>query len=62
MTFIDQFNSKADMLMEKLRLSADGKTPIRLFDEINHATLDAIAQVTLFVLSVDEYLINIFIN
>ena len=46
MTFVEQFNSKADILMERLRSMADGKTQILLFKEINHATLDAIALVS----------------
>ena len=45
MTFVAQFNYKADILMEKLAKSADGKTMVNLFKEINHTTLDAIAQV-----------------
>ena len=45
MTFVNQFNTKADMLMDRLRTLADGKTIVNLFTEINHATLDAIAQV-----------------
>ncbi len=31
--------------MERLRLFADGKMVVTLFNEINHATLDAIAQI-----------------
>jgi hypothetical protein len=31
--------------MERLRTFADGKTTVTLFNEINHATLDAIAQI-----------------
>ena len=45
MTFFDQFNSKADILTEKLRAKADGKTVITLLDEFNRVALDAIAQV-----------------
>jgi hypothetical protein len=45
MTFVNQFNSKADILMEKLRKYADGKTQVELLKEFNKATLDAIAQV-----------------
>lgn len=45
MEFVGQFNQKADILMEKLRSMADGKTVISLFPEINRATLDAIALV-----------------
>ncbi len=44
-TFIDQFNIKADMLMERLRSMSDGKTMVNLLNELNHTTLDAIAQV-----------------
>lgn len=44
-TFIDQFNVKADMLSERLRSMADGKTMINLLNELNNTTLDAIAQV-----------------
>jgi hypothetical protein len=47
MTFVNQFNTKADMLLERLRLFSDGKTVVSLFKELNHATLDAIAQVIL---------------
>ncbi len=42
MTFVDQFNQKADMLMERLRSMADGKTRVNLLAEMNHATLDAV--------------------
>jgi hypothetical protein len=42
MTFVEQFNQKADQLMDRLRTMADGETSIRLFDEFNGATLDAV--------------------
>ena len=45
MSFVDQFNVKANSLMERFRSMADGKQIINLFTEFNHATLDAIAQV-----------------
>jgi hypothetical protein len=45
MTFVNQFNSKADILMEKFRKYSDGKTQVELLKEFNKATLDAIAQV-----------------
>lgn len=45
MNFVGQFNSKADVLMEKLSKLADDKTVVNLFNEINRATLDAIALV-----------------
>lgn len=45
MAFVNQFNSKSDHLMNKLRTKADGKTVITLWDEFNRVSLDAIAQV-----------------
>ncbi len=48
MTFVNQFNTKADILTEKLRTKADGKTIINLLDEFNRVALDAIAQVAAF--------------
>ena len=45
MTFVKQFNQTADILTERLRSFADGKTCIELFPELNHATLDAIGEV-----------------
>lgn len=47
MNFVSQFNNKADVLMDKLMKLADGITPVNLFNEINRATLDAIALVNL---------------
>jgi hypothetical protein len=40
-----EFNAKGDILMEHLRLKADGKQIITLLKEFNHAALDAIASV-----------------
>ena len=45
MTFVDQFNIKADTLTDRLKNLADGKTIVDLSTEFNHAALDAIAQV-----------------
>lgn len=45
MTSLNEINSKADILLERLRSLADGKTSVNLFDEINHAALDIIASV-----------------
>lgn len=45
MTFVQQFNTISDILMENLRLQADGVTVVKLFNEMNRATLDAIALV-----------------
>ena len=42
---MNEFNQKGDILIEKLRSLADGKTVFALFKEINHAALDAIASV-----------------
>lgn len=53
MDFVGQFNSKADILMEKLSKLADGKTAIHLFNEINRATLDAIALIA-FGMNIDS--------
>jgi hypothetical protein len=44
-TFIDQFNVKADILMDRLRSMADGKTIVLLLNELNNTALDAIVQV-----------------
>lgn len=45
MTLVGHFNEIVDMLAEKLRTKADGKTTINFFNEINRATLDSIALV-----------------
>lgn len=45
-TFVDHFNQIVDTLSEKLRSKADNKTVICLLNEINRATLDAIAIVS----------------
>ena len=45
MDSVSEFNAKADILMERLRSLADGKTVVRLFKELNHTTFDAIAAV-----------------
>ncbi len=48
---LEEFNLKADLLMERFRSLADGKTVVTLFNEINRAALDIIASVNLFILS-----------
>ena len=45
MTFMTEFNSKADILVEYLKTKADGKTEIVLIDHFNDTTLDIIASV-----------------
>ena len=50
MTFVDHFNQITDILNDKLRTMADGKTTVHLFNEINKATLDAIALVNKVIL------------
>ena len=42
---MSEFNAKGDILMEHLRLKADGKQVVTLLKEFNHAALDAIASV-----------------
>lgn len=44
---MDEFNAKSDILMNKLRTLADGKTVFRMLDELNNLTLDVIASVSL---------------
>ncbi len=42
---MDEFNLKSNLLLEKLRLLADGKKEITLLNEFHHVTLDVIATV-----------------
>nr|UOU03254.1 cytochrome P450 3049B2 [Brachionus rubens] len=42
-SFNEVFNHKSDILMDKLRNYADGKTIIKILDEFNNLTLDVIA-------------------
>ena len=44
-SFMDEYNSKSDLLLEKLRISADGRKEITLLNEFHHVTLDVIATV-----------------
>jgi len=46
MNFMNEFNSKGDILLERLRTLADGKTQVVLLNELNRTTLDAIASVS----------------
>lgn len=52
MSCLKEFNSKTDILMDKLRTLADGKTQVVLFKEINRMTLDIISSVA-FGFSID---------
>lgn len=45
---MNEFNSKADILVEFLKKKADGKTEIKLIDILNHTALDIIASVNIF--------------
>ena len=45
MTFMNEFNAKADILAKFLKKRADGKSEIILLDELNHTALDIIASV-----------------
>lgn len=42
---MNEFNSIADMLIERLRSMADGKTSICLYNEISRAAMDMISSV-----------------
>lgn len=42
---LKEFNNKTDILTQKLRPLADGKTRISLYKEINRLTLDIISSV-----------------
>lgn len=42
MTFVKQFNTISDTVLDNLRQKADGKTLVSLFNECSRATLDAI--------------------
>lgn len=53
MTFVDHFNEITNGLTHKFRSLADGKTVVCLFNEINRATLDAIALVIDRIISID---------
>ncbi len=52
--YLRQFNHQGDVLMEKLRTLADGKTPITMLRYLNRATLDVIANVGILVLKMRE--------
>ena len=43
--YLADFNTKCDSLIERLRTLADGKTVVTVFNEVNHAALDIIANV-----------------
>lgn len=45
MDFLPDINTKADILMERLRTLADGKTQIDILKDISRFTLDAISSV-----------------
>ncbi len=46
MNFMNEVNLKSNILIERFKNLADGKTPIKMFEEVNHAALDIIASVT----------------
>ena len=61
-TFIDQFNVKADILMERLRTMADGKKIVVLLNELKNTALDAIAQVKQFEINIQSISFTLKIN
>lgn len=42
---MDQFNKSTDLLFQRLAEKADGKTEVRMLDEISRLTMDIIAKV-----------------
>ena len=44
-SFIDEFNTKCDILLDKFRSMSDGKQEVVMLDNFNNVTLDAIATV-----------------
>ena len=64
MTFVDQFNESADILIEKLSHKADGKTEVAMLDEFNRTTLDIIAKVDFIIAPCyqNEKLLCVFIT
>lgn len=57
--FMNKFNCKGDLLLEKLKAKANGNTEIKLLDEFNHATLDIIGTVINLLINQLEMLYNI---
>ena len=49
---LEEFNTKSDLLMDRFRSLADGKTVVTLFNEINRAALDIIASVLIRLLKI----------
>ena len=47
--YMKEFNIKADMLMERLRTLADGKTQVKMAKEFNRAVFDIIASVIIII-------------
>lgn len=45
MSFIDDFNSRSNILIQHLNTLADGKTVVTMLDEMNKTTLDVIGKV-----------------
>ena len=46
---LKEFNTKADVLIENLRLIADGKAAISLQEKFNRTALDIIANVRIYI-------------
>jgi hypothetical protein len=49
---MNEFNSTADILIERLRRLADGKTQISLYDEVSRAAMDMISNVCKNILNI----------
>ena len=47
MNFMEEINSKGNILLDRFKTIADGVTVVKMFEEVNHAALDIIASVIL---------------
>lgn len=53
MNFMEEINSKGNILLDRFKTIADGVTVVKMFEEVNHAALDIIASVA-FGMNVDS--------
>jgi hypothetical protein len=57
-SFMPEFNTTADVLIERLRNVADGKTIVHLYDEIGRAAMDMISNVSFLITK--KYILFLF--
>lgn len=55
---MDEFNTKGNLLLEKIRSLADGKTEVTMLNEFNYAALDVIATVSFNKINLKINLLN----